>query len=96
MKTFKKLVEDQWDEYKKKIETKGEVYEVVANVLMISKWTGIRKTIAPYIKVCVEGKKVYMMKYDPKTKKLANNAVMETTDIKIWKKLVSNKEVKKV
>ena len=96
MKTFRKLTEDQWDDYKKKIETKGVVYEVVANIIMLSKWGGIRKTVAPYIKVCEEGKKVYMMKYDKKTKKVANKATMETTDLNTWKKIISNKEVKKV
>ena len=63
---------------------------------MLSKWGGIRKTVAPHIKVLIEGQKVYMMKYDVKTKKVANKATMETTDLKIWKKIISNKEVKKI
>lgn len=96
MKTYKTLMEDQWADLQKKINSSGEVYEVVANIVMLSKWGGIRKTVAPHIKVLVEGQKVYMMRYDIKKKEIPNKSIMESTDLKMWKKIVSNKEVKKV
>ena len=96
MLTFKGLMEDQWADLQKNIEKKGEVYEVVANIVMLSKWGGIRKTVAPHIKVLVEGKKVYMMRYDIRKKEIPPKSIMESTDLKMWKKIISNKEVKKI
>ena len=96
MKTYKELMEDQWADLQKKINSSGEVYEVVANIVMLSKWGGIRKTVAPHIKVLIEGQKVYMMRYDLKKKQIPPKSIMESTDLKMWKKIISNKEVKKI
>lgn len=96
MKTYKELAEDLWDDIKKNIIKNGEVYELVSNIIMLSKWTGIKKSVAPHVKVLVAGTKVYMMKYDIRKKQVSEKAVMESTDLKVWKKIVSANEVKKI
>ena len=63
---------------------------------MISKWSGISKKVAPYLKVLKMGNKVYMMKWDIKKKEIPNKSIMESVDLKVWKNIVSNKAVKKV
>ena len=51
-KTFrqfeKEINEGFMDDVKKEIEN-GEMYEIVANTVMISKWTGIRKSQASHL-----------------------------------------------
>jgi len=96
MKPYSLFKEDLWDDIQKNIEKKGEVYEVVANTVMLSKWTGIRKSVAPHLKVLVMGKKVYIMRWDIKKKEIPNRSIMESIDLKVWKKLLSTKEIKKV
>ena len=49
MKTFKQIQEAFMDDVKKEIE-KGDVYEIVANKIMISKCTGIRKNQTSQVK----------------------------------------------
>ena len=93
MKTFKQVQEGLMDDVKKEIE-KGDVYEIVADTIMISKWTGIRKSQASHIKVIQKRGKYYIVKYDMKKKKTI--PPIEDVDTKIWKKLISNKEIKKV
>ena len=45
----KEISEGLMDDVKKEIEN-GEMYEIVANTIMISKWTGIRKSTASHMK----------------------------------------------
>ena len=96
-KTFrqfeKEINEGFMDDVKKEIEN-GEMYEIVANTVMISKWTGIRKSQASHLKVIEKKGKHYIIKYDMKKKKTI--PPIEDVDTKIWKKLISNKEIKKV
>tara|TARA_Y100001956_G_scaffold74047_1_gene80792 strand:- start:44 stop:337 length:294 start_codon:yes stop_codon:yes gene_type:complete len=96
MKTYRQLKEDLWDDIQKNIEKKGEVYELVANTVMLSKWTGIRKTVAPHIRALKMRNKVYIMRWDIKKKQIPNRSIMESVDLKVWKKLISNKEIKKI
>ena len=96
MKTYSLFKEDLWDDIQKNIDKKGDVYELVANQVMISKWTGISKKVAPHLKVLKMGNKVYMMKWDIKKKQIPNQSIMESVDLKVWKKLVSSNQVKKV
>ena len=93
MKTFKQVQEGLMDDVKKEIE-KGDVYEIVADNIMISKWTGIRKSQASHIKVIQKRGKYYIVKYDMKKKKTI--PPITDADTKFWKGLVANKDVKKI
>ena len=93
MKTFKQIQEAFMDDVKKEIE-KGDVYEIVANKIMISKWTGIRKNQASHVKVIQKKGKYYLVKYDIKKKKTI--PPITDADTKFWKGLVANKDVKKI
>ena len=98
MKSFQEI-RDEWfyegfmDDVKKEIEN-GEVYEILADTIMISNWTGIRKSQASHVKAIEKKGKHYIIKYDIKKKK--TNQPIEDVDNKIWKKLIANKEIKKV
>ena len=89
----KEISEGLMDDVKKEIEN-GEMYEIVANTIMISKWTGIRKSTASHMKVIEKKGKHYIIRYNMKKKK--TTGPIEDVDTKIWKKLISNKEIKKV
>ena len=98
MKSFQEI-RDEWfyegfmDDVKKEIEN-GEVYEILADTIMISNWTGIRKSQARHVKAIEKKGKHYIIKYDIKKKKTIQP--IEDVDNKIWKKLIANKEIKKV
>ena len=94
MKSFKELQEVIASDIRKKIISDGIVYEILVDTIMLSKWVGIRKKIASYIKVVEVEKNVYMMEYQ-KREKDYNNAGMNNTDLKTWKKLISTKQIKK-
>jgi len=93
MKTFKQVQEGLMDDVKKEIE-KGDVYEIVADTIMISKWTGIRKSQSSHVKVIQKRGKYYLVKYDMKKKKTI--PPITDADTKFWKGLVANKDVKKI
>ncbi len=94
MKSFKELQEVIAADIRKKIISDGIVYEILVDTIMLSKWVGIRKKIASHIKVVEVEKNVYMMEYQ-KREKDYNNAGMNNTDLKTWKKLISTKQIKK-
>ena len=94
MKSFKELQEVIASDIRKKIISDGIVYEILVDTIMLSKWVGIRKKIASHIKVVEVEKNVYMMEYQ-KREKDYNNAGMNNTDLKTWKKLISTKQIKK-
>ena len=77
MKTYRQLKEDLWDDIQKNIDKKGEVYELVANQIMISKWSGISKKVASHLKVLKMGNKVYMMKWDIKKKQIQSKILQQ-------------------
>ena len=79
------------DDIRRDIE-KGDVYEILADNIMISKWTGIRRSQAQHLKVIERKKKHYIIKYDIKKKKTIEP--VEDVDSQIWKNLLSNKEIK--
>ena len=55
----KEISEGLMDDVKKEIEN-GEMYEIVANTIMISKWTGIRKSQSSHVKVIQKRGKYYL------------------------------------
>ena len=95
MKSFKELQEVIAADIRKKIISDGIVYEILVDTIMLSKWVGIRKKTASHIKAIEVEKNVYMMEYQ-KREKDYNNAGMNNTDLKTWKKLISTKQIKKV
>lgn len=93
-KTYRKFLKEGFmDDVRKEIEN-GDVYEILADTIMISKWTGIRKSQASHVKAIEKKGKHYIVKYDLKKKKTIEP--IEDVDNKIWKKLVANKEIKKL
>ena len=91
MKTFKQVQEGFMDDVKKEIE-KGDVYEIVADTIMISKWTGIRKSQGSHFKVIEKKGRHYIIYYDIGKKK--TSPPIEVVDSKIWKKLVDTDQVR--
>ena len=89
----KEISEGLMDDVKKEIEN-GEMYEIVANTIMISKWTGIRKSTASHMKAIEKKGKQYIIRYDMKKKKTI--PPITDADTKFWKGLVANKDVKKI
>ena len=94
MKSFKKLQEVIAADIREKIISSGIVYEILVDTIMLSKWVGIRKKTASHIKAIEIEKNIYMMEYQ-KREKDYNNAGMNNTDLKTWKKLISTKQIKK-
>ena len=94
MKSFKELQEVIASDIREKIISSGIVYEILVDTIMLSKWVGIRKKTASHIKAIEVEKNVYMMEYQ-KREKDYNNAGMNNTDLKTWKKLISTKQIKK-
>jgi len=94
MESFKELQEVIASDIRKKIISDGIVYEILVDTIMLSKWVGIRKKTASHIKAIEIEKNIYMMEYQ-KREKDYNNAGMNNTDLKTWKKLISTKQIKK-
>ena len=82
----KELQEAFMDDVARDIE-KGDVYAMVANKIMISKWTGIRKSQGSHFKVIEKKGRHYIIYYDIGKKK--TSPPIEVVDSKIWKKLIS-------
>jgi len=87
MKTYNQLTEAIKQDIRDNMSKQGKTYTLQKDVIMISKFTGIRKKNIPKIRVIIKGNTAYIVNDDDYESEL------RTMSKKDFQKLISNKDI---